>query len=643
MISVIRKNVIGTRFAKVIFYIVIAAMLGLGSLLTMFKGPSTATEAIWGTINGRVITQHDFSRKAFAFEEQLQMMRAQYGQYADQLMAAMGMIANPTLLAHDALIREALINDIARDLNIEVHPDYIKHALSNIMTSYQDLGDVIPMEAIDVRSGSINEKALLKSLRQLGLSVTDFDAKVEQALKRKMATNLIASASYVPKFELENQYNAQHRAKTFSVLMIPKDEIYAEIKKDVITDKDLEFFFNRKNKERDAYMVPEKRTIQAWTISPQSYGVSISDEKISRYYEENKEKRFVAESPKVQVRKIQLKEGSAANAAQIRKDLMAKPEEFAARAKELSTDKETAANGGLMKAFVKGDTTIDRNLERGAFLLKAKGDISEPIPVKDGVVILQLVEKTPKSYKPLASVRKDIVDALTQQEFTKRFVMDMKNTYKDKDDAKLKELITQKGFTSKAKELITNDGSQLARTAFTTPLNDYAFYVDGKEGYVVHVARIQERHMPSLDTVRDTVKHDLIEDRAAALLRSRAIQAKQEAQKQPLSEVAKTYKANIKKTGPIDINNTAQIEALRKDGLPVDPMLQIENIGMLEAGVDDSYGYVIRLDELAPFKQEAFEAQRQSLVDQLGRARMMLGAQGFVASLHRNATINLNS
>jgi parvulin-like peptidyl-prolyl isomerase len=649
MISTIRRKLVGTKFYKVIFWLVIISMLGLWTLPNLFNKRSGGRDTLWGTVNGRDIFFNDFERKVVDFEERLQMMRAEYGPYADQFMAAMGINTNPKVLASQGLMREVLLDNTADQLDIQVHPEYVQQAIDNISSSYHELSDLIPARAIDMRNGSIQTEPLRRHLYQYGLTMADFDAKLEQGLKRKLTGNLIANAAYVPKFELENEYSMQHVPKTFSVMTIPKSEILAEIKKDVISDNDIQTFFDRKNKANQAYWVPEKRTVTVWKITPQSYGITVSDEEISRYYEENKEKSFVTEMPKVQARMLLLQAATPADlekareqALKIREHLVANPGDFAAKAKDLSADTETASNGGLMKPFAKGDAKIEKNFERAAFLLKNKNDISEPIQVKDGIVLLQLVEKKPKLFKPLAEARKDISDVLITQKFSKRFVQDMKEIYKDKNEAKLKEILTSQGG-SPVTNLISNDGSVKARTAFGTPLRDYAFYVENKEGHVLHVAGIEERHLPALDALRATVKNDLIEERALSTLRLRVTDARKEAQQKPLSEIAHAYKATVKKVGPVDMSDTEKINALRKEGLPVDRMLQIEKVGMADAALDNGNGYIIRLDEVAPLKQDAFDAQRQSLSEKTDRTRMTLVTQGFVASLHRNATINLNS
>lgn len=650
MISAIRRKVIVTNSYKIIFVIVIISMLGLWTLPTKMDKRSGSPDAVWKTVNGKAIYETDFARKTLDFEQRIQMMRAEYGQYADQFMAMMGIIPNPQLLASESLVREALLDGVSKDLGLQIHPEYAKQAISNINTVYQELSDLIPVSAIDVRSGTINIEPLRLHLRNFKMSMADFDAKVEAGLKRKITGNLLVNAAYTPRFELENEFAARYLPKTFSIMTIPKSEIYAEVKKDEINDKDIEAFYNRKNQAGKAYWVPEKRSVQVWKLSPQSYGIAVTDAEISRYYEDNKERNYLAEQPRVQVRTILFKASTAAEisaarekAAELRKQLSANPGDFAAKAKELSADAETASNGGLMKPFTKGDEKIDRGLERASFMLKNKNDISEPVQVKDGIALLQLVDKKQKVFKPLADVRKEIVDTLSAQKFSKRFVQDMKEVYKDKNEAKLKEIIADKGAVQTGKEVITNDGSILARTAFAMPAKDYAFYVDNKDGYVVHVTAIHPTNLPALDAIRSTVKNDLIEERVASLLRSRVSQARQEASKKPLAELAHAYNATVKKVGPVDFDNAEQVKSLRTSGLPIERMLQIEKAGMTEAALDDAHGYVIRLEEVAPLKEDAFEAKRQILTEKVGRARMMLVTEGFVASLRRNATINLNS
>jgi parvulin-like peptidyl-prolyl isomerase len=649
MISVLRRKLVETKFYKIIFWLVIVAMLGLWTLPTRFDKKAGAPESIWAIINGREIYQYDLLRKAADFDQRLQMMRAEYGQYADQFMAAMGINPNPQALAADGLMREVLLDQVATDLAIQIHPEYVQQSLDDIGSIYAEVSDLIPARAIDMKNGGIHVEPLRLHLRNFRLSMSDFDARLEQALKRKLTSSLISNAAYVPRFELESEYNARYLPKTFSIMTIPKSEIYVEVKKEEISDNDIQAFFDRKNRANQAYWVPEKRVVHVWTITPHAYGITAPEEEVTRYYEENKERSFVAEPSRVQVRSILFKAATAADleaarqkAVEVRQQLVEHPTAFADRAQQLSADTQTASHGGLMKPFARGDANIDRNVERASFLLKNNLDISEPVQVKDGIVLLQLVEKKPKVFKTLADVRKEIVDTLINQKFSKRFVQDMKEVYRDKNEAKLKEIITAK-HGSVSEKLITNDNSVLARTAFTIPVNDYAFYVENKVGHVVHVASVQERNLPALDAVRSVVKNDLIEERVASLLHSRVNQARQAAQKQPLSEIAHTYKATVKKVGPVDLDNQEQIKALRKEGLPVDYMLQIEKPGMTEVTADDAHGYVIRLDELASFKEDAFEGKRQSLNDKTARARMMLVTQGFVASLHRNATINLNS
>ena len=53
-------------------------------------------------------------------------------------------------------------------------------------------------------------------------------------------------------------------------------------------------------------------------------------------------------------------------------------------------------------------------------------------------------------------------------------------------------------------------------------------------------------------------------------------------------------------------------------------------------------GYVIRLDERAPFEQSLLDEKKKTLITELEQQKKPLVMAGFVASLYRNAKINKN-
>ena len=69
---------------------------------------------------------------------------------------------------------------------------------------------------------------------------------------------------------------------------------------------------------------------------------------------------------------------------------------------------------------------------------------------------------------------------------------------------------------------------------------------------------------------------------------------------------------------------------------------QLENIGALTTYERNGNGYLIRLDEIAPFDQALFDEKKKTLSAELEQQKKAVTMAGFVASLYRNAKINKN-
>ena len=123
----------------------------------------------------------------------------------------------------------------------------------------------------------------------------------------------------------------------------------------------------------------------------------------------------------------------------IRQELMASPDSFAAKAKELSEDKETAKNGGLVPFFSKG--THDKVFEKAAFLLKNDGDISEPVVTSRGIEIIQRIAKKQAEFKPFDTVKDEIKEILIVEKFKEEFSEIMRSLIDQNNEAEFKKFI----------------------------------------------------------------------------------------------------------------------------------------------------------------------------------------------------------
>ena len=103
----------------------------------------------------------------------------------------------------------------------------------------------------------------------------------------------------------------------------------------------------------------------------------------------------------------------------IRQELIEHPDSFATKAKELSEDKETAKNGGLVPFFSKG--TYDKAFEKAAFLLKNDGDISEPAVTDRGIELFRRSLKSLLNSSHLKPLRMKSESLLIVEKFKEEF------------------------------------------------------------------------------------------------------------------------------------------------------------------------------------------------------------------------------
>ena len=113
--------------------------------------------------------------------------------------------------------------------------------------------------------------------------------------------------------------------------------------------------------------------------------IEITDEELQAYFEENKES--FNEPEQVQASHILLEDEATANEVAER---LAAEEDFTELAKEYSTDTATAANGGELGYFTKGE--MAEEFENKAFSMEIDS-ISEPVKTEFGYHIIKVTDK----------------------------------------------------------------------------------------------------------------------------------------------------------------------------------------------------------------------------------------------------------
>ncbi len=653
MITAMRKGLKDKGF-KIILWLIISTLIIAWSLSEVME--FAAQRQAWlATVDGYTIDYNDFVRKVTIQEEQLRVFRAQYGEYADLFLQAMGLSSDPKSLAFDQLVRETLLNQVSDALSLYLHPDYIADKLHDPQFTMQKLTDIVPFSVLGP-TGVIDMQKLKMYLRNMKLSMTDFEQKVGRVLQRQLVEQLTSAASYAPELELREQYAIDHAKKKFSILSFSREQFLKEEKAQGASGQELKDFFDQQNRQTKRYWVPQKRSGVMWKFDPGKYGITVSDAEVESYYENHKAKQFVEEPTKIQMRRILFKVDRDADsksiqekAQKMRAELIQDPATFADVARNVSEDKETAEHGGLMPFFARG--TKERAFEKAAFLLQKDGDISNVIRTGEGLEIVQRVSKKLPEYKPLNKVKQQIRDKLVNNKFKGLFTRDMSEVLDqmNTDQKALEAFIAQKGGKAETIDSIVQDELKRAQTLFKLTEGDSSFYIEGKTGIAVKLTKIHERHLPALETIKDVVTGDLYEERARKQLAVRLDEAKkalqsdmQQVEKKPFEELRSSFGGSVERTEWLHHDDKKGTKALSSKGIPVDQIVQLGKKGAHITHESDKQGFLIRLDEIEPFNEEDFTAKKADISRKMGKERAMLWSNGFIASLHRNATIKLN-
>ena len=106
--------------------------------------------------------------------------------------------------------------------------------------------------------------------------------------------------------------------------------------------------------------------------------------------------------------------------------------------------------------------------------------------------------------------------------------------------------------------------------------------------------------------------------------------------------IAKEYNASLHNTGVIKPGDSKKMQKLEEKGLPSRTMLNLDKEGAIIVHNRDRVSFLIKLDTIDQYSQnELFDAQNDIKMH-LVPSRMKAQVESFVASLHRNATIETN-
>ena len=84
-----------------------------------------------------------------------------------------------------------------------------------------------------------------------------------------------------------------------------------------------------------------------------------------------------------------------------------------------------------------------------------------------------------------------------------------------------------------------------------------------------------------------------------------------------------------------------KLKSFEKQGIPVSVFDSLDHIGENTTLIHENNGYLIKVEQVQEFDQKLFESNKNIIENLLYDEQKQMAQKGFIASLYRNATINL--
>jgi peptidyl-prolyl cis-trans isomerase D len=622
---------------------VVFASLAFSGVSLIFLRQKHGSELRVASVNGYKVYFNDYRRSLLEIQERINALRPMaraYGMSEELFLSTFLGATKPEELALDSCVRAKLMDGVKDRFNITIDETWFKNELIKTMPQLAD------------ESGRINMEMYQRYLERLSTKPSEYEKQRAEELKREIVQRFIQGAVYTPRFIAQEVFNTDNVEKSFAIFKVSLNYFIDAVKKEGVSDAMLEQYYTT---HKEAYRIGEKRKAEYWEISPEEFSkkIDIDDQMIRNFYEKNKGTLFRI-PPKVKVRRLLIKattDKASDTAYALHKQLVEKPDTFAATAKQHSQDEKTASSGGLVDFFGKG--TYDQEFERAAFRLKTDGEISPVVKTKAGYEIIQLAQRIQAAEKPLESVKDDIAKTLRAKRTQSTLRGDLETLMRNaREDSKVvNQFVAQNGLKGKETGWLTEEDlkesgfeGNIAKKLFSPHKrqNSLGYFLDGDVYILYQLSGTEKSFIPPLAQVKADVTQDYYDEKAEALARN-SLKADRSAlldRKMTLEQVADKYKASVWVTKLM--GKVAASKELKDTGALKDKAFALTDSNQVLEHAHKGTFYLVQVREQAPAKDADLKKDSARIIKQEKYKSNSLNVGAFIASLHRNAKIDID-
>lgn len=336
-------------------------------------------------VNGNVISRPQLEK---AFQNERSRMQLQLGDQFSALASDEKYMQQLRSQVLSQLIDKTLLEQYAQKLGLNISDEQVK--------------DAIRKEPYFQTDGQFDNAKYLALVSQSGYSADNYAQSMRQQLLTQQLIQGFGNAAVVLPSEAQAIASLMLQERDVHLASINLKEMQSL---QTITDDELTEYYEQ---NKNSFIAPEQIKVSYIELAAAEIQntVTVANEDISAYYEQHRSTYSQPERKKFSI--IQLKTEAEAKAVL---EMLEKGANFAALAKEKSTDIVSSRNGGQMD-WVESEAAIDELKQAN---LTKKGQLSGVIESSGDYFIIRLDDITPTVLKPLREVRETIANQLKRE------------------------------------------------------------------------------------------------------------------------------------------------------------------------------------------------------------------------------------
>lgn len=363
---------------KIIFGIIIVSFILTGVSGYLIGGGKNYA----AKVNGQEIGRGQFENAVASERNRMQQLGDQFS----ELAANENYMKTMRQQVLNRLIDESLLDQYARELGLSISDEQVKQA-------------IFQTQAFQT-NGKFDNQRFSGIVAQMGMTTDQYAQALRNQLTTQQLINAIAGTDFMLPGESDQLAALVSQQRVVREATINVNALAA---KQTASDEEINAFWQQ-NQAR--FMAPEQFRVSYIKMDAASMQESASDEEIQSWYDQHKDQFTQPQRNRYSVIQTKTEADAKAVLAELQKGA-----DFAALAKEKSTDIISARNGGDM-GWMEDASTVPELKDAG---LKEKGQLSGVIKSSVGFLVARLDDVQPAQVKPLADVRNDIAAKVKQE------------------------------------------------------------------------------------------------------------------------------------------------------------------------------------------------------------------------------------